>query len=220
MKNIVVGIHGFGVARSKEFIPLKLKCIENNIDFITFDLYDLSHDDANYLKWLSKVECVMRKYIDLDYNITLVGFSMGGVIASYICSFLPINKLILIAPAFYYTNIESSLNMIYKINEMNKKDKINYICSKRPPLIYTVNFIKLISNLRMSIKLVRCPLLLIYGEKDELVPSKSITYVKNNYQGQIIIKSFEKAHHELHVKGQYVEEVLNVITNELDSKVK
>ena len=211
MKQIVIGLHGFGVTRSKEFIPLKLECIKNNIEFITFDMFDLTLKDLDYRLWIHKAESVVKKYIDDDYKVILIGFSMGGVIATFLATYLNIDRLILISPAFYYVNYDSTKNMIKKISEMDNNERQKYIFNKKPSLKYTNNFINIVNKLRKSIKLVTCPIYLVYGTNDELVPYKSIEYVKNNYKGNLIYNEFNNAYHELHFIGDYVEQVNNTI---------
>ena len=213
MKTIVIGMHGFGTNRSKEFIPLKLKCIKENIEFKTFDLFDLSDNDSDYHKWIYKADKVVRKYIDNNYNVILVGFSMGGVIASFLATYLNISQLILISPAFYVIDTDSNINMYNKIKDMDNHNKIKYINKDKPSIKYLANFINLISKLRQSIILVKCPITLIYGTKDEIVPNKSINHIKINYKYNIEYYSINGGEHELHLTGRYVNKVLNIITN-------
>ncbi|MFQ8581832.1 MAG: hypothetical protein ACLSA6_04460 [Holdemania massiliensis] len=45
----------------------------------------------------------------------MLGFSMGGVIAAFLASFLAVDKLVLVAPAFEYMSLETVSRLIPQI---------------------------------------------------------------------------------------------------------
>lgn len=62
--------------------------------------------DSNGILWANRALHVVEKELLKQRRVILGGFSMGGVIASWIASMLPVEKLILIAPAFDLINPE------------------------------------------------------------------------------------------------------------------
>ena len=100
-KPIIVTIHGFGRNLSHEFDPLARYLKARKYEVIQFDMYDLSNpNDANYKDWVQRCEAKLSLAIKENPNVILIGFSMGGVIASYLASIYKVQSLILCAPAF------------------------------------------------------------------------------------------------------------------------
>lgn len=102
-KAVIITIHGYGRRRSHEMDNLAAWAKDERVDVIQFDLYDLfDEEDCDPKQWLMRAESVVRTQCARKLPVYLVGFSMGGVIASWLASRYPIEKLALIAPAFTY----------------------------------------------------------------------------------------------------------------------
>ena len=119
----------------------------------------------------------MRSALKLKKPVILVGFSMGGVIASYLASVFPVQSLILVAPAFRYFDIQKlgsySLHALRKITAKEKNV---------PSSLQTRTFMDLVDQYKDSIYHVTCPILILHGTKDEVIPyesSQSIYYDLN-----------------------------------------
>ena len=106
-KPIIVTIHGFGRNLSHEFDSLARYLKAKKYEVIQFDMYDLNNpNDANYKDWVQRCEAKLGLAIKENPNVILIGFSMGGVIASYLASIYKVLSLILCAPAFEYLDIK------------------------------------------------------------------------------------------------------------------
>jgi esterase/lipase len=144
-------------------------------------------NNVKYEDWINaskeKLEELERKY-DMIY---LVGHSMGGVIATYLASkYRIVKKLVLLAPAFMYVNIKQIKDDL-KEKIYDKKAKIEYpetatykeimskVLSVSP--LCLLEFTKLIKKYHDCPKEVTCPVLIIHGNKDGIVPIKSSRYV-------------------------------------------
>lgn len=173
-KQIIITIHGFGRRLHKEMDNLVLWGETDGYEVITFDLYDLyDPEDNDWKTWVQRAENVLKKYDTPDYDIFLLGFSMGGVIASYLASKYNIKRLILIAPAFSYLNIENITSIITKSatnllsNSDLDKNKVTL------PKGFYSSFQDLVKNLKKYISKVNCPVLLFHGDDDEVIPLRS-----------------------------------------------
>lgn len=63
--------------------PLKNYLTLKGYDVVSFDIYDYDNPkDTDYKKWIRRCEEQIRKALEDGRPITLLGFSMGGVIAS------------------------------------------------------------------------------------------------------------------------------------------
>lgn len=120
-KPIIVTIHGFGRNLSHEFDSLARYLKAKKYEVIQFDMYDLNNpNDANYKDWVQRCEAKLSLAIKENPNVILIGFSMGGVIASYLASIYKVQSLILCAPAFEYLDIKK-VTGLFKKSDKEKK---------------------------------------------------------------------------------------------------
>ena len=117
---------------------------------------------------------------------------MGGVIACYLASkYKEVRKLVLCAPAFKYLsvekekkNISDSIKTTPEIIKTYGKDEVLSRFLK-----LNVGAVKEFSNLVLKYydtpKDIYCPVLLIQGKKDDIVPISSSTYVYDNIKSSI-----------------------------------
>lgn len=167
-KDLIVTIHGFGTRLSSEMDPLKSFLNSEGYEVITFDIYDYSNpEDTDFRKWINRCEQVMSRAVKDGRPVTLIGFSMGGVIASYLASIYPVRQLILCAPAFHPFDL-SKLQKMGK-NMVSSSDRSSPSMSSEQ----TQAFINIVTSYRNSIEHVECPVLMIHGTEDEVIQPRS-----------------------------------------------
>lgn len=172
-KPTIVTIHGFGRNLSHEFDSLARYLKSKKYNVIQFDMYDIQNpNDADFTKWVKKCEDQLENVIHKNNNVVLIGFSMGGVIASYLASVFKVHSLILCAPAFEYMDLS-------KVTSLFKKSNSNGPSSKQ----YQA-FTKIVSQYKESISHVDCPILFIHGTDDEV-----ISYTSSQH-------AYKKVHHD------------------------
>ncbi len=158
---IIIAIHGFGKRRSDEFNLLKT--VLKPFEIITINLYDCNNEnDTEWTSWVAKAEKVIKE--NHKKQIILLGFSMGGVIATYLSHLTNVKKLILIAPAFEFINPNNINQIIYRLQE--KKEESSYVS---PPVSFNATFLTLISNLNKAAETVTIPTLIFHGSDDEVI---------------------------------------------------
>lgn len=168
MRKILIAIHGFGDMRQENFRNLIEWTQDADYELITFDLYDMTPHPV-WTDWLKKAIEVVKSIDFMECQVTILGFSMGGVIASYLSDKFPIHKLILIAPSFKVYGVKQVLSYCsdFKFKEgakpeINDRDKVL--------LEYSIEFAKLINMLRPYQKKISVPVLIIQGSADDVVP--------------------------------------------------
>ncbi|MEG0423691.1 MAG: YqiA/YcfP family alpha/beta fold hydrolase [Erysipelotrichaceae bacterium] len=172
MKEImVIGIHGFGRMRKEDFDFISIEMEKKQIKFYRFELFD----EIKKPNWQAWVKTAYREIKPLckDYDVVLMGFSMGGVIATYLSRLLPIKKLILISPAFYYFGLDSGYRYTKRMIKMmlSKDDSFqHYIDERVLDAAHLKEFMKLVHYLRNSMKEVELPTLILQGSADEVIP--------------------------------------------------
>lgn len=147
----------------------------------------LSLKGHTYKEWISHAEqelLLLMKEVDEVY---VIGFSMGGVIASYLAAKYEVKKLVLLSAAVYYVNPKQLAvdvkNMIKDLfgGKINNNELFNRYKKKivETPLSSTIEFRKLVKEIKPYIQKLNMPVLIVQGECDGIVPVKSAFYLYN-----------------------------------------
>jgi len=194
-RKAILIIHGFaGGTYDQEDLANYLE-LNSNFDVYQFTLPGQSRNlsKVNYQEWIKACEDKMSWLIKNGYdNIYLIGHSMGGVIASYLATkYKQVKKLVLAAPSFHYfnavkddLNIKDSIKVAPKVIEQYDKEEI---VGKFLKLNITTikEFITLVKEYYAYPKNISCPVLLLHGSNDHLVPKTSVEYVYNELNKNI-----------------------------------
>lgn len=203
---VIITIHGYGRRRKHEMDNLILWASQDPqmsaYEIVQFDLYDLFDEtDCDWKKWVGRAKAIINEYELNHRDIYLLGFSMGGVIAPYLAATSPnVKKLVLLAPAYQYLHMDAITNVITKsavsfFTSDGKDDKQVEI--ELPKSFYSA-FTDVIKNLKPYIHQVTCPVLLLHGDEDEVIPVKSSIYAYEKIpheQKKLIL--FHEGHHRL-----------------------
>lgn len=138
-----------------------------------------------YQQWLECAEGELKNLIETCDKVYVIGFSMGGLIASYLAANYPVDKLVLLSAAAYYINprqLAQDIKMMMKDTLTGKLPENElFLRYKRKitetPLAATVQFRRLVSYIRPMLRQVEVPTLIAQGELDGIVPPKSAEYL-------------------------------------------
>lgn len=187
-KTIILCIHGFGRRLSHEYDNFKL-WNDTGYEMVTFDIYHLEDEqDCNPTIWIRRCEGIVESYLHAGYKINIIGFSMGGVLATHIAAKYKINRLFLISPAFDYFHVGNITNTV-----VNKFKKSNNENTNEPiiPSGFTSCFMEVVRLCKDDIDKVKCPILFVHGDEDETIPLRSsinaYEKVKHNNKKLIIL---------------------------------
>jgi len=139
----------------------------------------------HFQQWINYAEAELKKLIETCHVVYVVGFSMGGLIASYLAATYPVDKLILLSAAAYYINpkqLAADLRDIFvdflqgnlQENELFHRYKRKIV---ETPLAATIQFRHLVSFIRPLLSRVEVPTLIAQGECDGIVPPKSAEFL-------------------------------------------
>ncbi|MBP2243248.1 esterase/lipase [Cytobacillus eiseniae] len=142
----------------------------------------------NYKKWIEHAENELQRLIEKCETVYVIGFSMGGLIASYLAIHYPVTKLVLLSAAALYVNPKQ---LLLDIGEMFKDAFrrqltqnelfIRYTRKIRAtPITATLQFRRLVAMIRPILNQVKVPTLIAQGEVDGVVPPKSAQYLYNH----------------------------------------
>jgi len=207
-RKAILIIHGFaGGTYDQEELANYLE-LNNLFDVYQFTLpgHERNLSKVEYSEWIRASEDKVKWLIENGYrNIYLIGHSMGGVIATYLASkYKEVKKLVLAAPAFHYLNvvnddlnIQESLKVTPKVIKTYGGDEI--IARLLKLNISTLKeFMQLVKENYNSPLYVKCPVLILQGKEDNLVPISSSKYVYDTIRSRTKkIVYIDKATHDI-----------------------
>lgn len=207
-KPVIVAIHGFGKRRTDQLIPLKEYFETQGYEVHCPTLFTCEDEtDCRMIDWLRRAEDCVDEQLALGKDIILVGFSMGGVIASYLASKRRIKKLILLAPAFTYVTLNNVTNTVTKKFKQNNEEKVMVDGYYPLPSTFTSTFCEVVDTHKDDICDVICPTLIFHGMEDEIIPYSSSRKVS---------KKIKQANHRLVLINDADHHLLD---NEASSKI-
>lgn len=146
---------------------------------------ELDLEDVAYEKWLNKAEEALEQLKESHDTIYLIGFSMGGMIASYLAATYEIDKLVLLATAGKYislkqlrTNLGEVISDSFK-GALSSNSLVEQYKSKKGEIPFKANleFLKLVRHTRKHLKDIDTPVLIVHGRQDQVVPPETIDYL-------------------------------------------
>lgn len=157
-----------------------------------------------YMKWLQKAEESLHLLKAKYDTVYVIGFSMGGMIASYLAGKFKVDKLVLLATSGKYIALKRMTLDIGKFitDSMTGKmrDHYFYLWFKKKrgkvPLKAYVEFFKLVKYTRTYLKKIKSPVLIAQGRQDGVVPYSALTYLDREITSEtkeIIL--FEQSNH-------------------------
>ncbi len=216
-RNAILIVHGFGGGvYDLEYLSKMLE-LKTNYDVYTYTLpghSGESTDKITYKDWIKRSEEMMEFLIENKYkNITVMGHSMGGMIATYLAGKYKknVNKLVLIAPAFTVTGQkDEKLDVKKVIKEFPKvydQYGFKFLMAKvkKLPINFYGEFLELNKKYQNTPKDVIAPTLLIWGDDDQVVPlaySNKLINKFKNAETKIIV--FKDGTHDIF--GEFVKE--------------
>ncbi|MDL4840145.1 alpha/beta hydrolase [Aquibacillus rhizosphaerae] len=164
----------------------------------------LQLDSVNYQQWVELAESSFKQVAEKCDKVYLIGFSMGGMIASYLASKYEVNKLILLSTSRKYISfrqmtIDIGRFAIEGINGQLRSNKLFQHYMQKKGLIPVKAFIEFLKCMRFTkphLKKIKCPVLIAQGIQDGMVPYKSVYYLDKEIPAETeVIYYHDSKHH-------------------------
>ena len=172
---------------------------------------------SSHKSWIGSVEAVAGE-LALEYKrITLIGFSMGGLICVNLASLPGIDKIIFINTPIYFWNIRIIISDIMRGVRSRTFDKIAYY--KKSVFGVSVksgiDFLRLLAKSKRVLEDVRQPSLILQCVRDESVHFKSAGYLKKKLGDSAELKHYDGGCHQvfdcLELRDLVCEDILRFI---------
>lgn len=202
MKTILF-IHGFSAKKEDNEYFIKYMKKYKNIKIVTFTLPGHENDEVTYVsydKWLKKAE---QEFLKINSKkIIVIGHSMGAIIAAYLASKYKIHKLILLSPAYIFGSFKQNKEDLKKLlkNRVNHTEtgfegffkKITTV-----PVKSMMEYHKLAHIGKNDLEKITCPVLVMHGDKDNVISIKSSEYVLKHLKSKKEFVCIHKVRHQI-----------------------
>ena len=182
----VILIHGFSVRGSSEMDPLFTFLQNEGYDVVAPSLFDWKNEkDNDWLVWVGRARKEFEKAKSEGKEIYVVGYSMGGVVATYLSTIFSVKKLVLLAPAFEYRTLATAKRTLGSFLSNDKNiDSM--------PLALHFPFMSLVDELGNSIEVLKAPVLMLQGSEDQTIPQvvgkRAYKKIPHEHKNLIIIE--------------------------------
>ncbi|MCU9615153.1 alpha/beta fold hydrolase [Caldibacillus lycopersici] len=227
----VLCIHGF-TGSPKEVDPL-VRFFKEHTDWLVKSPTLPGHGEMLSLKgvrfedWIQHAENELHDLLETCETVYICGFSMGGLIGSWLAAKYKVDKLVLLSAAAYYTNPKKFCKELFTMikdsckNHFQKNHAFQkYIRKFRAtPVSAYIQFCKLVQSIRPQLPNVDVPTFIVQGKKDPIVPEKSAHYIyKNICATEKKLLFIEEANH-LICYGEFQEMLFSEILQFLNTSV-
>lgn len=221
-KPVLYCVHGYGVRRTVEFFWLRDYFEHLGYRVVMTELFNQTDEnDILAAAWIKRAEEGLEALIQQKETIWLVGFSMGGVIASRLAAKYEVERLVLLAPAFEYLTFKSVMGKVEETarNVIRKTEKP---FSEYPPLpdAFFAVFRETVALCRESITQVFCPVLILHGTADQTIPlsSSKTAYAKIPHADKLLLM-IENAPHRMLDEPVLNRDILRIIDDFFNQKI-
>lgn len=182
MKTILF-IHGFSAKKEDNEYFIKYMQKYKNIKIFTFTLPGHENNQVTYVpydKWLQKAE---EEFLKIKSNkIIVIGHSMGAIIAAHLASKYKVHKLVLLSPAYIFGSFKQNkedLGKLLKNRTNHTETGFEGFLKKitKVPVKSMMEYHKLAHIGRNDLEKITCPVLVMHGDKDNVISIKSSEYV-------------------------------------------
>ena len=179
-RKAILIIHGFtGNLYDNEYLMNYLE-LDPRFDVYARTLPGHNKDrfsDAKMEDWLQFVDNQIQELINNGYRtIYVIGHSMGGILTSYVAGrYKQIKKIVLINAAFDYINLKQN-KKDFKERDLEKYSHLWEKALRTSPFMIH-EFTKLVKKGTGYLKNVNCPVLILRGTCDEIIPFEVADYI-------------------------------------------
>jgi carboxylesterase len=165
---------------------------------------------SNYIDWIRSANQSFEKAKSEYDSITLIGFSMGGLICTYLANQSKIDRLVLINTPVYFWNIKVILKSIFYDIKHRQFDNIRYYGKSAfgTPIRSGIQFLKILTKSKKLFQNIECPTLIIQCINDESVKPKSAAFIESKIKSNAKVKYYEGGCHQVFSKATECREIV------------
>ncbi|MDA3128733.1 alpha/beta hydrolase [Aliibacillus thermotolerans] len=140
--------------------------------------------EASYKNWILKADIALQELLNRCEKVFVIGFSMGGLLATYLAARYQVEKLVLLGAAAEYFNAGQLMKDVVHLVEYGIKGQMKehpyyrFLHDKiKTPVRALTQFQKLVKTITPFISTVQIPVFIGQGVEDGIVPKKSAIFI-------------------------------------------
>jgi carboxylesterase len=198
-KTGILLLHGFAGSR-RELTPLQ-KYLEDRGYIVSTPLL-AGHGStrknlaaSTYQDWIQSAMAAATELKDRCGKLSVVGFSMGGLVAVHICRKINVEKLIFINTPIYFWDVRR----IAKNLAGNLPVYANHYfkaCIEKP-IPALVEFLKILRKTKPLFSDITCPVIIFQTRNDDTVHHRSANFIYRHVKGAAVLQEYHSGGHEL-----------------------
>ncbi|WP_342743647.1 alpha/beta hydrolase [Halobacillus massiliensis] len=146
-----------------------------------------------YQEWIATAELALIELKKEYDHIVLIGFSMGGMIASYLAAKYKVDRLILLSAALKYISFSQMVKDIFGMagdawkGVLSSNDLYLRYRTKvtQTHLLSSLEFMRCVEFTKPYLKDIQCPTLIMQGQLDGMVPSKAANFLEKEIKSPV-----------------------------------
>ncbi|MCP3029250.1 alpha/beta fold hydrolase [Halobacillus sp. A5] len=139
-----------------------------------------------YQEWIATAELALLDLKSRHDTILIIGFSMGGMIASYLAAKHEVDRLVLLSAALKYISFPQLVKDTFGIAAdawkgtlTNNPLFVRYQTKmKQTHFLSSFEFMKCVEFTKPYLQYVKCPTLIFQGKLDGMVPSRAANFLE------------------------------------------
>ncbi|WP_242864808.1 alpha/beta hydrolase [Youngiibacter fragilis] len=143
--------------------------------------------NSTYEDWVESAEAALDSLESDGSRATVIGFSMGGLIAANLAERHDLSSVVMINTPIYYWNIPQVISNLADDLKGRKTDNTRrYLQAKRnSPIPSMLQFLRLLRASKPKMEGIRCPLLVIQARDDDTTRIRSAAYIFSHADSDI-----------------------------------
>lgn len=183
-------IHGY-TTTPDEINELSNMLNNEGYTVLSITLPRVGNKQASYHDWIKSVEDGYETLRKTCRRIYFVGHSVGALLAMYMAEKYVFTKLVVISPPLFMKN--KSINFAFLLKLFKKYESLTPEKHDEKIALESLDqFNMLKSIVKLNMKKIEEPILVVYSEKDNIVDEKSVRFIEGNTSSKEVKKLYLK----------------------------
>jgi carboxylesterase len=196
-------VHGFG-GDLGEVEYLRQYLAAQGLDAHTLLLPGHGHTrkaltSANPADWLAAVEAEVARLSRRYAHVTLLGFSMGGLLALCLAGLPPVDRLVLMNTPITFWNLRVIAADVFGGVLRRKPEKLRYYLRSagKSSLKSDLDFLRVLAQAKRAVRSVRKPVLVAQCLRDETAHRQSADFLETALGAYATVRRYEGGCHQI-----------------------
>lgn len=149
--------------------------------------------NVRWTDWITTVEQEAELCARQYGSFSVVGFSMGGLLAAYVANRYPVERVVLLNASVIYVSPMRFFSFVWE--KLRERDMTQFRRVSKVPQTALLQFMKMAARLRHEFRYIRQPTLICQSGRDQIVHPRSAEYLRRVIPGETQVITFPRSKH-------------------------